>query len=678
MRQNVGNADTDEDSDHDDHTNDDDDNDRDNLYPHEIVRKAVVRGAWAQMSQGINRSLFGFGSSNVDLAPFHPQQVQIFRLWQIYLENVNPLLAVTHTPTLQPRMIDAAGNLSNIPPPLEALMFGIYCVSVLSLGKEDCQSLFGIPRDDLLKSYQFGCEQALLKCDVLRTEDLDCLVALYLYLVSFRPGTDPRSVSSMLGIAMRIAQRLGIHYESINTKCGGLLEAEMRRRLWWSLVIFDHRICELSDYKTTMLSPTWDCKTPLNINDSDIRAEMTTTPIPHDRPSETLFAVVRSEMSDFVRHTSFHLDFTNPALKGLATTNHNHINHNVDSSGHGDELSTLENLMESKHLRFCNPENPLHFMTVWVTRGHLARNRLLDHHSRHSSLMSSNTTTTTSTNHSNSNTNPSPNSHSNPNTPHSSHHLESSAQQHDSAMTYAMRMLECDTRLMTSPLTKGYAWYMHNYFPFPAYIHIVRSLEKRPTQKHADQAWSVMSDNYDARFSEVADDDNPLFKVFSGAILQAWDARVAATSNSDTGENQRGEENQPPRIIVKIKLKLSEIHTSTATTTITTTTTTTTTNTQPGVTSAQDTTTTAAPGTILPTMSIDNNNMGGTTTFGYGGNNAMTGPEFPDSWDVSSSSPNTNSTYNPTTMPGRGMGWFDYGPLDWSSMGWNPMFSRGW
>lgn len=135
------------------------------------------------MSQGINRSLFGFGSSNVDLAPFHPQQVQIFRLWQIYLENVNPLLAVTHTPTLQPRMIDAAGNLSNIPPPLEALMFGIYCVSVLSLGKEDCQSLFGISRDELLKNYQFGCEQALLKCDVLRTEDLDCLVALYLYLV---------------------------------------------------------------------------------------------------------------------------------------------------------------------------------------------------------------------------------------------------------------------------------------------------------------------------------------------------------------------------------------------------------------------------------------------------------------------------------------------------------------
>jgi len=153
------------------------------MYPHEIVRKEVVRGAWAQMSQSINRSLFGFGTTDVDLGPFHPPQVQIFRLWHIYLENVNPLLAVTHTPTLQSRILDAVSNMTSIEPPLEALMLSIYCVSILSLGKEDCQALFGVSRDNLLKCYQFGCEQALLKCDVLRTDDIDCLTAFYLYLV---------------------------------------------------------------------------------------------------------------------------------------------------------------------------------------------------------------------------------------------------------------------------------------------------------------------------------------------------------------------------------------------------------------------------------------------------------------------------------------------------------------
>jgi hypothetical protein len=50
----------------------------------------------------------------------------------------------------------------------------------------------------------------------------------------------------MLAAAIRIAQRMGLHNESTYTRYTAV-EAEMRRRLWWSLVIFDHRMCEMSD-----------------------------------------------------------------------------------------------------------------------------------------------------------------------------------------------------------------------------------------------------------------------------------------------------------------------------------------------------------------------------------------------------------------------------------------------
>ena len=113
----------------------------------------------------------------------HPGQVQIFRLWQIYLENINPLLKVTHTPTLQSRIIDAVTDLSSISPATESLLFSIYCVSIVSLTDEECQASFGSPRKDLLANYQLGCRQALLNCRVLRTTDRDCLTAFYLYLV---------------------------------------------------------------------------------------------------------------------------------------------------------------------------------------------------------------------------------------------------------------------------------------------------------------------------------------------------------------------------------------------------------------------------------------------------------------------------------------------------------------
>lgn len=73
--------------------------------------------------------------------------------------------------------------MNNINPPLEALMFGIYCMSVLSLDEENLQNMFDSSKEDLLKKYQFGCQQALLNCGFLRSSDRDCLTALYLYLV---------------------------------------------------------------------------------------------------------------------------------------------------------------------------------------------------------------------------------------------------------------------------------------------------------------------------------------------------------------------------------------------------------------------------------------------------------------------------------------------------------------
>ena len=117
--------------------------------------------------------------------------MQIFRLWQLYLDNVNPLLKVTHTLSLQGRIIEAAGNVSNISPTLEALMFSIYCMSILSLSVDDCQGIFPgcSSKVDLLTRYQFGCQQALLNCGFLRCDDRDCLTALYLYLVSLPSGS---------------------------------------------------------------------------------------------------------------------------------------------------------------------------------------------------------------------------------------------------------------------------------------------------------------------------------------------------------------------------------------------------------------------------------------------------------------------------------------------------------
>ena len=150
----------------------------------EDMREVVVKKVWDDLFHNNDNLLFGSRKSAVDISTLHPEPVQIFRLWQLYLENVDPLLKITHTPSLQGRIIEATSNLSNIKPNMEALMFSIYCMSVLSLAVDECQAIFGSSKADLLTRYHFGCQQALLNCGFLRCSDRDCLTALYLYIVS--------------------------------------------------------------------------------------------------------------------------------------------------------------------------------------------------------------------------------------------------------------------------------------------------------------------------------------------------------------------------------------------------------------------------------------------------------------------------------------------------------------
>jgi hypothetical protein len=152
------------------------------------VGEVVVKKAWDQLFENNDHLLLGSRKTAVVLSTLHPEPAQIFRLWQLYLENVNPLLKVTHTPSLQGHIIEAASNVLNIRPSLEALMFSIYCMSVLSLTVDDCQAMFGSSKVDLLTRYRFGCQQALSNCGFLRSNDRDCLTALYLYLVSVSGG----------------------------------------------------------------------------------------------------------------------------------------------------------------------------------------------------------------------------------------------------------------------------------------------------------------------------------------------------------------------------------------------------------------------------------------------------------------------------------------------------------
>ncbi|EAQ88779.1 hypothetical protein CHGG_05398 [Chaetomium globosum CBS 148.51] len=505
----------------------------------------VINNVWDRTYNNVPETshhlLFGSPASAVPVTTMHPDQGKVFRLWQIYLDNVNPLLKVTHTPSLQGRIIDAISDLSSISPPLEALLFSIYCTAILSLDEEQCQTLFGSPRKDLLGGYQFACQQALLNSNLLQSSDHDCLVAFFLYLVSLKPGVDPRSLSSMLAVAIHMAQRLGYHKESTN-ETRPVLEAEMRRRLWWALVIFNSRICETYNYRTGIMAPTWNCRTPLNLNNFELLPDMKTTPSVHDKPTEALFILVRGQLSNILRHCAFHLDFTDPHLAALTETQAPHPNEPPPRGGkQNDPLLPMHQTL-TRALTPCappspctiTPSGPRALSSPAAACSNTARGELplllplLLRRPR---------------------TRPNP-------TPHRTPHTE---QVRESVVPHALAMLRCDTCLMTSPLTRGFRWHVVSHFPFLAYIALAGAIatagggggSTAVERGWEDEVWGAMSENYEARGMDADFGEGrhePVFGLFAGVVLRAWEAVV---------KRGGGAGREVPRIVRDIQGKMA-------------------------------------------------------------------------------------------------------------------------
>jgi hypothetical protein len=128
--------------------------------------------------------LFVGRPSRQSLHHLHPNPIQIFKLWQVFLDGVNPLTKIIHAPTIQQRILDATSDLKSVSPELEALMFAIYCSAFLSMSDEDVRKLFDEPKSTLLSRYRQAVQQALVNAGVLGTSELIVLQAFLLFIVS--------------------------------------------------------------------------------------------------------------------------------------------------------------------------------------------------------------------------------------------------------------------------------------------------------------------------------------------------------------------------------------------------------------------------------------------------------------------------------------------------------------
>jgi hypothetical protein len=307
-----------------------------------------------------------------NLKMLHPSPVHIFRLWQTFLDNINPLIKIFHAPSVQQKILDATTDLDEIPKNTEALMFGIYAAATMSMDEDDCQKLFNESKGVVLARFQSGARQALRTAGYLRSSDIVVLQAFTLYLVgllyslsrlswlthlklsSLQMTVDPRSLYCLTGVAIRIAQRMGL---STDGTTYGIppFEVEMRRRLWWQIVLIDNRVAELSGVGYSFSTYSSTTKLPSNINDSDLFPDMRDPPVERPGITEMIFVRLRCEVAQLINQSR-----TRP---GTLTV----------EDGTIDEF---EQRLEREYLNHCDPLIPLHFMSMMMARSALCKLRM--------------------------------------------------------------------------------------------------------------------------------------------------------------------------------------------------------------------------------------------------------------------------------------------------------------
>jgi hypothetical protein len=112
-----------------------------------------------------------------------PLPFQILRLWQVFLERINPLTKIIHTPTTEQLIISAMTNHSSISYKSRALLFAIYLVSVISLSDDETSATLSLSKDEAIQRFTKGLKTALNKINFLRNYDMIVLQTLVLYLV---------------------------------------------------------------------------------------------------------------------------------------------------------------------------------------------------------------------------------------------------------------------------------------------------------------------------------------------------------------------------------------------------------------------------------------------------------------------------------------------------------------
>ncbi|CAD0082355.1 unnamed protein product, partial [Aureobasidium vineae] len=420
-----------------------------------------------------------FGRSLINLSDQHPTASRIFWLWSTYLENVNPAVKMLHIPTVQPLILNAASDpKKQISAPKQALCFAIYLVAIGSVPQcihAEAERIMDQPINELINLYTGLAQQALVNACFLQTPNFITLQALTLFLVAQRARTDSQTLWQLTGVAIRSAQQLGYHREkALKSPSVSVFQAELRRRLWWELTLLESFAAKQCGVTSMLYSrSSWDTNRPLNVNDSDLHPEM--RQISEVRGiTEMSFCSARFEIGELT------MAYTSPDWQS-----------SQDMSQADAAIQKLQQRLEDRLLKYCDPSIPMHRMLQMFGRGALARIRLTLR--RHQMFAKSGL----------------------------------SLEQRDCTFLLCLQLAEAPNRFAKDPTIQKFLWQANAFFPLDAFMFLLGEIAYRtvgqPLPAPLETVWAEVEKSYESQPRLLCDESNAIYNAVRNLTLKAWE-----------------------------------------------------------------------------------------------------------------------------------------------------------
>lgn len=441
-------------------------------------------------------------------ATSHPPANHIRLLWQTFVENVNPLTKLVHVPSFHSALEKAILDVERIPRGFQALMFAIYSMAVLSLTENECKRDLGESRARLLPLYVTATKSALTKANFMSSTSVVVLQALVLHILSIRDDSEPRAVWNLTGLAIRVADSIGL---GIDGTLLGLspFESEIRRRIWWQLRLHDFRAAELCgqakfrDFKLDETTP----KKPANVNDNVLYPMMQQTPIESAKPSEMIWCMFRSELASFAAS-----QISRMGKEGKLMHKSPEYSAMNDLKIKDIFINELEDMIETKYLRFCDPSQPLQLWTLIGARSASSIFQFMAHHPRKWASLDQ--------------------------VPDSEKLL---------VWEIVIQLLERYKMLYSTPQLQRFAWNIPYFIHWHAVIHVLDTLRANPLHQDAVKAWDLVDSLFENNLEMMIGIKKPIIVAVGSLCLKAFNSRSAALGRDNLSNIE------PPQYIMKLR-----------------------------------------------------------------------------------------------------------------------------